>query len=289
MKLRLVIPFVILLTVFSSFAQTGEVKYTQMTESEKLKFIENRSNEFLGLFRTVGAYQIDKAGIVSVKRFVDDYVKRLSVRKTSSTKCSYGDDLATVLQRGKLYAPNIKAAFKSNEIPVEVGLYIAMIDSEFCPCLQSPTGPLGMFQFTRTTATVYGINAVSGASPEKPDDRCKVNLAAAGAAKWMKKMLDTDFGNNSIGIPFALTSFNSGEGVVRKLIKNTNLDNNDEFTYWMMKKKYFSLVESDQSGEIVIKQFETESSRYFPKFLAAMMIGENPKTFGINMNPLSQN
>lgn len=289
MKLRLLIPIVILLTVFSSFAQTGEVKYTQMTESEKLKFIENRTNEFLGLFRTVGVYQIDKSGADTVKRFVDSYVKRISAKKSQSAKCSYSDDLATVLQRGKLYSPDIKSAFTAMEFPVQVGIYLAMLESEFCPCLQNPTGPLGMFQFTAMLGKQYGIDTVKNATPQKPDDRCKVKPAANGAAAYFKKLTDTDFGRNAVGIPFAITAYNAGEGNTKKLIRLSNSSNNDTFTYWEMRKFDFGQLPNDEMNQGAINQFQMEGFKYFPKFLAAMIIGENPKTFGINMNPLSQN
>lgn len=287
MKLRLLIPFVLLLSVISVFSQTENVKYTQMTEKEKLSFIENKSNEFLRLFRTVGNYQIDAEGVRRVKTEVDFYVKKDTTKKTSSLKC-FGDDITTILKRGKQYAPDIKSAFAEKDLPVQVGLYIAMIESAFCPCLQSSLGPLGMFQFAATLGDLYGINTVRNASPQKPDDRCKVKSAASGAAGYLKKMADTDFGNNAIGIPFAISAYNSGEESMKKLRSISNPDKKDNFTYWEMRKFEFNLVE-DPSYESAIKQYRFENFRYFPKFLAAMIIGENPKIFGINMNPLSQN
>lgn len=289
MKLRLFVPFVILLAAFSAFSQTENVKYTQMTENEKLRFIENRTNEFLGLFRTVGVYQIDAENIKVVKQFVDSYVRRNTTKKTPSAKCNFGDDLPTILKRGKLYAPEIKSAFTEKEFPVQVGLYIAMIESEFCPCLQSPTGTLGMFQFVASTGATYGINTVKGATSQKPDDRCKVKSAAAGGAALLKKMADMDFGNNTIGIPFAISAYNSGEGIMKKLVRISNLNKNDTFTYWEMRKFDFNSLPEDDSNKGAINQFQMESSKYFPKFLAAMIIGENPRNFGIEMNPLSQN
>ncbi|MEK7724933.1 MAG: transglycosylase SLT domain-containing protein [Acidobacteriota bacterium] len=291
MKLQVFIRITFLTLLFSiyAFPQTDNVKYTQMTETEKLRFIENRSNEFLGLFRTVGTYQIDDEGTKAVKQFVDSYVRRNSTKKTPSSKCSFGDDLATVLKRGKLYAPDIKSAFIEKEFPAQVGLYIAMIESEFCPCLQAPTGTLGMFQFVATTGSMYGINTVRGATPQKPDDRCKVKSAATGGAAYFKKLADMDFGNNAIGIPFAISAYNSGEGMMKKLVRISNLNKNDTFTYWEMRKFDFNSLPEDEMNKGAINQFQMESSKYFPKFLAAMIIGENPKTFGIEMNPLSQN
>lgn len=287
MKLRLFVPFVLLLTVISAFSQTENVKYTQMTEKEKQKFIENKSNEFLRLFRTVGNYQINTEGTIAVKRYVDSYLKNNSAKNDSSIKC-YSDDITTILKRGKQYAPDIKSAFTEKDLPAQVGLYIAMIESAFCPCLQSGTGLLGMFQFTATVGAMYGINTVRNASTQKPDDRCKVKSAASGAAAYLKKMADSDFGNNALGMPFAISAYNSGEEIMKKLKSIANPDNKDNFTYWEMRKFEFNLV-TDASYKNAIEQFNYENSKYFPKFLAGMIIGENPKVFGINMNPLSEN
>jgi hypothetical protein len=289
MKLRILIPIILLLAALSTFSQTENVKYTQMTEAEKLKFIETRTNEFLGLFRTVGAYQIDQEGVKAVKLSLDNYIRRDSVKKAPSAKCNFGDNLTTILQRGKLYAPDIKSAFTSKGFPAQVGLYIAMIETEFCPCLQAPTGALGMFQLTYSSAILYRMNAIKGSTPQKPDDRCKVRPAAEGAAAYLKKMTDMDFSNNAIGIPFALSAYNTGEGFTKKLIRLSNSNSNDTFTYWEMRKFDFNSLPNDEMNTVAIQQFQMEGSRYFPKFLAAMIIGENPKTFGINMNPLSQN
>lgn len=289
MKLRLFVPIILLLMTFSVFAQTDNVKYTQMTETEKLRFIENRTNEFLGLFRTVGVYQIEEDGIKAVKQYLDSYIRRNSIKKTPSAKCSFGDDLPTILKRGKLYATDIKSAFIEKEFPAQVGLYIAMIESEFCPCLQAPTGALGMFQLVASTGSLYGINTIRGATPQKPDDRCKVKSAAAGGSAYLKKMADMDFGNNAIGIPFAISAYNSGEGIMKKLRSISNPDNKDTFTYWEMRRFDFNSIPEDEMNKGAINQFQMENFKYFPKFLAAMIIGENPKTFGIEMNPLSQN
>lgn len=35
------------------------------------------------------------------------------------------------------------------------------------------------------------------------------------------------------------------------------------------------------------QQFQTESVKYVPKFLAAAIVGENPQFFGLTIKPLS--
>lgn len=288
MKLKLLFPFILLLSAFSAFSQTENVKYIQMTENERNKFIEDESNRFLTLFRTVGDYKIDAENLKEVKRYVDGYLQRKAVSKSRSAECKRSDDLTTILQRGKLNAPVINSVFTEKELPVQLGLYVAMTESAFCPCIQSPTGPLGIFQLTYSSGELYGINAVKGATPQKPDDRCKVKPAATGAANYLKKLLDTDFGNNSIGAPFALSAYYSGEGITKKLIRTANQDNKENFTYWSLKKFDFKSVSDNELSESTTEMFENEISSYFPKFLAAMIIGENPRSFGIQMNRLSE-
>ncbi|MEK7723520.1 MAG: transglycosylase SLT domain-containing protein [Acidobacteriota bacterium] len=262
--------------------QSANLKYAEMSEDEKLSFVADKSNEFLSLFPAKKNDSIDGDGLRAVKEQVDSYFKRVSVKSVKSSECRFGDNLADVLQRGKAVAPDLSSAFVNQGLPAQLGLYIPMIDSEFCPCLQAPTGTLGMFQLTKETGELYGLKTVKGATPKKPDDRCNPKLSAEATAKHFKKLLDVDFGNNSIGAPFAISAFNAGEGSIKRLISLINESNREDFNYWTLRK---ALLANPEKAPM---QFLAENYKYFPKFLAAFIVGENPKTFGIEMEPLSK-
>ncbi len=269
--------------------QSENLKYAEMSEEEKYGYVADKSNEFINLFPDknkidgdgVKSY-IDGDGLRAVKQYVDSYFKRTQVKKTVSLQCKLGDSLADVLQRGKSVASDVGSAFVNKELPKQLGIYIPMIEAEFCPCLQAPAGALGMFQFTAAAGAEYGLKTQKGASPQKPDDRCNAKLSADAAASYFKKLLDVDFGNNAIGAPFAVSSYNAGEGNIKKLISINNPSKSADFTYWNLRK---SILNNPKKGSA---QFINENYIYFPKFLAAFIVGENPKVFGIEMEPLSK-
>ncbi|NJM54048.1 MAG: lytic transglycosylase domain-containing protein [Blastocatellia bacterium] len=210
---------------------TSAKTYLEMSENEKRDFIEVKTNEFLDKFGRTEADKIPTKAVNSIKMFVGDYLRRISVDEETLSKgnsdgmiskntCLYGrGNLANVLKRGTSYSRNIVESFVNKGVQPEVGIYIAFIESEFCPCLQAPTGPLGMFQLTTATASNYGVKAIKGASPESPDERCNPKAAAFGAAAYIKMMSDKFYGKDVNGIYFTVAAFNSGEGGLNKNIR----------------------------------------------------------------------
>ncbi|HRH43072.1 MAG TPA: transglycosylase SLT domain-containing protein [Pyrinomonadaceae bacterium] len=269
--------------------QPQNQKYAQMSEEEKYRLVARKSNEFLDLFPAKNKVNgdevkpyIDGDGLAAVKEQVDFYFKRISIKSVNSSGCKMSGNLVDVLQRGKAVAPDLSSTFVNNGLPAELGIYIPMIESEFCPCLQAPTGGLGMFQLTTMVGADYGLKTIKGATPKKPDDRCNYKLSAEAVAKYFKKLLAIDFENNSIGVLFAISSYNAGPGGIKLNIKNNNESNSEDFNYWNLRK---SILDDPSKGT---KQFTEENYKYFPKFLAAWIVGENPKVFGIEMEPLSK-
>ncbi len=214
----------------------------------------------------------------SIKRFTEGYAKRIKPVENSADTCSYGDDLTTILRRGKKYSYGISQSFKDKLLNPEIGIYIALVESEFCPCLQSPTGPLGMFQLTASWGKLYGLQTISGASPDNPDERCEPLKASNAAANYLDDLLrnqriNGNYGRDANGILLAIASYNSGEGALRKNIKTVGETQGDmPVTYWTLMK----------NGDKMSKQFQMENIKYVPKFLAAVIVGENPEVFGVS-------
>jgi hypothetical protein len=223
--------------------------------------------------RTSG--EIPPLAIDKIKGFLDAYAKRVNVKPLSS--CKFGDNLQITYERASKNAPFIIHAFNQEGVDPQIGMYLAMIESEHCVCLQSPTGPLGMFQFTKATGENYGLSVFKGASPSNPDERCKPEPAARAAAKYMK-FLTGRYGTGPSSVPLAIGSYNSGEGGLSTNLK-TALESNEG-----LPRDFWSLI---ANGEKLSKQFQSENFKYVPKFFAAAIIGENPTDFGLTLNPLS--
>lgn len=278
----------------SNLTRTFSKTYQEMSESEKREFIEVKTNEFLDKFGRTAADKIPAKGLDLIKSFLDSYVKRLTIDEEaidegnaegmiSKNSCLYAKgNLANILKRGGSHSPNIIDSFVNKGVQPELGIYIAFMESEFCPCLQAPTGPLGMFQLTYFTASTFGIKAVRGASPESPDERCNPKAAALGAASYIKSMSDKFYGKDVKGLLFLVAAYNSGEGLLNRNISTVRQSNNGKGTV-----TFWDLLENSSK---LTQQFQSENVKYVPKFLAAAIIGENPKAFGlVEFEPLSGN
>jgi pSer/pThr/pTyr-binding forkhead associated (FHA) protein len=260
---------------------TGK-KYSEMSDSEKRSYIESRAKKVAQMIGNRDSGAIPPLAIDNIKRFLEGYSQR--VRSSRKDNCNAGSwvssDMTTVLERASKNAPFIIHAFNSQGIDPQIGLYLAMIESEHCRCLQSRTGPLGMFQFTYATGAAYfepstGIR--KGASPTNEDDRCKPEPAAHAAAKYMK-FLQGRYGTDPSSVPLAIGSYNSGEGGLSKNLQ-TALQSNTG-----LPRDFWALI---ANGDKLSKQFQAENFKYVPKFFAAAIIGENPQDFGVNLQPLS--
>lgn len=250
--------------------------YLEMTPDEQSRYVEVKT---LNVARRIGNQQtgaIPAAAVASIKKFVDGYARRANTgRQTGS--CRFGDNLQSTYERASKNAPFIIKNFYASGLDPQIGLYLAMIESEHCPCLQSPTGPLGLFQFAQAAAKENGLQVRPGASPSNPDERCEQEPASRAAASYMKK-LSGRFGTGPLSIPLAIGSYNSGQGALSNNLETAlNAEGSQERSFW-------TLI---ANAEKLSKQFKMENIKYVPKFFAAAIIGENPQDFGMTIQPLS--
>ncbi|NJM53757.1 MAG: FHA domain-containing protein [Blastocatellia bacterium] len=254
-------------------------KYSEMSEAERRAYVETKVQKVAAMIGNRSGGEIPPLAVDSIKQKLDGYFKR--IRASRVDDCNQGSwvrsDMISVLERARKNAPFIIHSFNQEGVDPQVGLYLAMIESEHCVCLQSPTGPLGMFQFTKATGEAYGLQTIRGANPNNPDERCKPEPSARAAAKYMK-FLTGRYGTGPASFPLAIASYNSGEGGLSKNLQTAlNTDSSLSRDFW-------SLIAN--SGKLS-KQFQDENFKYPPKFFAAAIIGENPQDFGVNLQPLS--
>ncbi|REJ75597.1 MAG: FHA domain-containing protein [Acidobacteria bacterium] len=253
--------------------------YQQLTPEEQIKYVEAKSEIVSKVIGNSSGVEIPSAATAKIKQFLDGYVSR--IRRSKKDDCGMGtwpsSDMTSVLNRAKENAPFVIRAFNEKGIDPQVGLYLAMIESEHCACLQSPTGPLGMFQFTQATGRRYGLDVRAGASPSNPDERCIKEPAARAAAAYMKSLTGR-IGTGPLSVPLAVASYNSGEGGLGKNLKIALESNQSQ------DRSFWTLVAN--SDKLAV-QFQNENIKYVPKFFAAAIIGENPRDFGVDLEPLS--
>jgi pSer/pThr/pTyr-binding forkhead associated (FHA) protein len=240
--------------------------YMQMDQSEKTQYVEAKSQKVARMIGNKSGGAIPPKAVEQIKKFVDAYVTRVNASRKST--CNFGDNLQATYERASKNAKFIVRDFYGQGVDPQIGLYLAMIESEHCPCLESPTHALGLFQFLASTAPDFGLD---------PKDRCDTELASKAAAKYMKQ-LSGRFGTGPLSMPLAIGSYNSGQGALSKNLETALKSNgNQERSFW-------TLVENAES---LSKQFQLENIKYVPKFYAAAIIGENPQDFGLTIQPLS--
>lgn len=253
-------------------------KYLQMSEIEKKQYVQVKAEKVASLIGNRTGDSITPLAVERIKSFLEGYAKRANVGRLSG--CRFGDNLQATYERASKNAPFIIRAFNDRGVDPQIGLYLAMIESEHCICLQSPTGPLGMFQFTFATAKAHfnpSTGVIKGASPANPDDRCKPEPAANAAAEYMK-FLTGRYGTGPASVPLAIGSYNSGEGGLSTNLKKA-LESNEA-----LPRDFWTMI---ANGEKLSKQFQSENFKYVPKFFAAAIVGENPQDFGLTLQSLS--
>lgn len=258
-------------------------KFADMSEPEKDEYVKVKAEKIARIIGNQTSEPIPPEAVRSIRGHLKGYIDR--VRAARVNNCGQGaftrSDMTTVMERASKNAPFILRAFYAEGLDPQIGLYVAMIESEHCPCLQSPTGALGMFQFVRGTGREYNLQVKNDASPSNPDQRCEPEPAARAAAQYLK-YLTGRFGTGPMSFPLAIASYNSGQGgLSQNLEKALKAAAGQDRSFW-------TLVANQVAFEGGIgEQFRRENVKYVPKFFAAAIVGENPADFGIQMQPLS--
>ena len=252
---------------------TGK-KYQAMSEDEKNRYIAVKSEKVARIIGNQKSEPIPPEAVAEIKKYLNGYVGRMA--KAKSDNCTQGgwvkSDFITVLERATKNSPFINRAFNTAGVEPQIGIYIAMIESEHCPCLESPTKAKGMFQFLASSAPDYGLPA---------DQRCEPEPSAKAAAQYIKSLMGR-FGTAPDSVPLSIASYNSGQGNLSKnLDKVFAAASSQDRNFWTL------VANQNKMEGGAAKQFSGENVKYVPKFFATAIIGENPSDFGVNLQPLS--
>jgi hypothetical protein len=249
-------------------------KYQDMSEDDKNRYIAVKAEKVARIIGNQTSDPIPAEAVQEIKKFLSGYVSRLNKAKKDS--CEPGSwiasDFTSVLTRATRTSPLVVRSFRAEGIEPQIGLYVAMIEGEHCPCLTSSTGAKGMFQFLASSAPDYGLAA---------DQRCDPEQSAKAGAKYLKTLI-ARFGTAPDSVPLAIASFNSGQGNLSKNLDTVFASTGGQNrSFWTLAANK-SILEGGAG-----KQFNAENIKYVPKFFAAAIMGENPQDFGVTLQPLS--
>ena len=155
------------------------------------------------------------------------------------------------LDRGQAYKDVVENTLEENDLPAEL-YYLAMIESGFRTDAFSHAKAAGVWQFISGTARRYGLRV-----DQYVDERKDPIRATEAAAKYLRDLYNV-FGSWHL----AMAAYNAGEiRVLRAVFKGRT-------------RNFWDLIEA--------KALPRETANYVPKFLAVVLIGQNPEKYGFH-------
>ncbi len=174
---------------------------------------------------------------------VRHYIRQFSINQK--------DYFARTLARSGRYLPMIAAVLREEGLPEELA-YLALVESNFVPQAASAAGAVGLWQFIPATGRRYGLRIDSWV-----DERRDPAKATRAAAAYLKNLHDY-FGRWFL----ATAAYNAGEGTIDRAIRRSGATD-----FWTLKTK---------------AKLSEETRNFVPKFVAAALIGSDPKKYGFN-------
>jgi len=156
------------------------------------------------------------------------------------------------MSRGSQYLPMIKEILKEKHLPLSLA-YLPAIESGFNPNVRSRAGAVGMWQFMRGTARMYGLKISRTTDERKDPVKCTY-----AAAEYLDDLLAM-FGMED---PFlGICAFNAGEGKILNALRKISFT---ERSFWTLVNKNLLHSETDE---------------YIPQFLAVILMANNPDKY----------
>jgi hypothetical protein len=241
---------------------TATKLYTRMNEAEQLAFIHEQEQRISAQMGDRPA-KLNEDALRAIKANVDSYVARLG----STSDVAGAEDLRVIYKRATPYLPLIARSFAARRVPLMVGIYLPMIESEYKPCFENSIGAKGLFQFLPQTASLYGV---------AHEEMCDVEKMTPAAAHYIADRM-AELGDDAESMTLVLLSYNRGPEWVRTTLRQLRDTENYERNFWTL------FINRDKLDDT----FRNENAGYVPRFFAAAIIGENPQTFELQTPPLT--
>ncbi|MBI2421457.1 MAG: LysM peptidoglycan-binding domain-containing protein [Candidatus Hydrogenedentes bacterium] len=174
----------------------------------------------------------------------------------------YPDHFQRYLDRSYKYLPYIYEEFEEAGLPRELA-YVALVESGFQPKIVSRAGAGGMWQFMKPAARRFDLRVDAYV-----DERYNWKSSTRAAIDYLK-VLYSEFEGNW---PLAISAYNMGEGGLARAMES----NGGDTDLWR-------LLETPPASN----RIRLETKRYYPKFIASLIVAGNPERYGFKRNPQS--
>jgi hypothetical protein len=155
------------------------------------------------------------------------------------------------LARSQAYEGMMKKILREKNLPEEL-FYLALIESGYNPYAQSRAKATGIWQLMNRTGKRYGLKVDKWVDERRDPE--KSTYAAAEYLKDLYEMFNCWY--------LAAAGYNAGEGKVLQAMKRAKSQD-----FWEISKHRF---------------LKRETKQYVPRFLAAMIIAQDPEKYGFS-------
>lgn len=184
------------------------------------------------------------AGTSSVAVDLNDRVReKIRFFQTDGSKI-----IRTWFQRSGTYEDLIRSTLREEGLPEDL-IYLSMIESGFNPRAYSRARAVGLWQFIRHTGRLYGLKSTTWV-----DERRDPVKATHAAARHLKHLYNL-FGDWRL----VISAYNCGQGRLDRAIQQAGTDD-----FWKL------------------DGLPRETKNHLPKFMAALLIGQDPEFFGVH-------
>ena len=229
----------------------GEIQTADTLEIKKIT--DKIISGITGISREFG-YPGDMDVPVNFKKRVAYYIRYFSKNEKGSRF------FLRTMSRGSQYLPMIKRILKEKHLPLSLA-YLPAIESAFNPNARSRAGAVGMWQFMRGTARMYGLKIT-----RSKDERRDPVKSTYAAAEYLNDLLAM-FGMED---PFlGICAFNAGEG---KILNSLRKISYTERSFWTLVNKNLLKKETDE---------------YIPQFIAIILMANNPDKYAAAAQSIS--
>lgn len=166
------------------------------------------------------------------------------------------------LGRLERYEGMIRSRFRAGGVPEDL-VYLGLIESGYSNTAVSQASAVGMWQFIRGTARLYGLTV-----DDWVDERRDPFRATDAAARYLSD-LNATFGSWYL----AAAAYNGGEGRVSRGLRRLRYDTDS-----LSDAAFFDLSDS--------RYLRRETRDYVPKLIAAAIIAKDPASFGFDSVPV---
>jgi membrane-bound lytic murein transglycosylase D len=171
------------------------------------------------------------------------------------------DRMGIWLSRMPRYEPMIRDRLQRENLPGDL-VYLALIESGFSNTATSRAKAVGMWQFMKATAKLYGLRVDSWV------DERRDPYKATDAAVHHLADLNRRFGS----LYLAAAAYNAGSGKVSRGLVRLPDDESDSLN---SDATFFRLYDT--------KLLRRETKDYVPKLIAAALIAKEPKRYGFDV------